>query len=104
MGSPSLIVPTALTVRAPQDILCSYNYGGREIMEEKQLLIQIRDTLMQIERGMDDKWEQLEAWKRESDLLVESRWKLIEQWMSMLTESRSDLKDIRDRIVPLVQL
>ncbi len=73
-------------------------------MEEKQLLMEIRDVLIQIDKSLDDKWKQLETWKHESDVLVESRWKLVEKWMSMLTDARSDLKDIRDRIVLFVKL
>ncbi|HUU62855.1 MAG TPA: hypothetical protein VMX96_02890 [Dehalococcoidia bacterium] len=73
-------------------------------MEEQQLLMQIRDALIQIDKSLDDKWKQLETWKNESDMLVESRWKLIEKWMSMSTDARSDLKDIRDRIVLFVKL
>lgn len=73
-------------------------------MEEKQLLMQIRDVLIQIDKSLDDKWKQLETWKQESEMLVESRWKLVEKWMSMLTDARSDLKDIRDRIVLFVKL
>ena len=73
-------------------------------MEEQQLLMQIRDALIQIDKSLDDKWKQLETWKNESEMLVESRWKLIEKWMSMSTDARSDLKDIRDRIVLFVKL
>lgn len=73
-------------------------------MEEKQLLMEIRDVLIQIDKSLDDKWKQLETWKHESDMLVESRWKPFEKWMSMLTDARSDLKDIRDRIVLFVKL
>lgn len=73
-------------------------------MEEKQLLMQIRDTLMQIDKSLDDKWKQLETWKHESETLFEYRWELIEKWMNMLTGVGSDLKDVRDRIVQLVQL
>jgi len=73
-------------------------------MEEQQLLMQIRDALIQIDKSLDDKWKQLETWKNESEMLVESRWKLVEKWMSMLTDARSDLKDIRDRIVLFVKL
>lgn len=73
-------------------------------MEEQQLLMQIRDALIQIDKSLDDKWKQLETWKNESEMLVESRWKLVEKWMSMSTEARSDLKDIRDRIVLFVKL
>ncbi len=73
-------------------------------MEEQQLLMQIRDALIQIDKSLDDKWKQLETWKNESEMLVESRWKLIEKFMSMSTDARSDLKDIRDRIVLFVKL
>jgi len=73
-------------------------------MEEKQLLMQIRDTLMQIDKSLDDKWKQLETWKHESETLFEYRWELVEKWMNMLTGVGSDLKDVRDRIVQLVQL
>jgi hypothetical protein len=91
-------------------------------MEEKQLLMQIRDALIQIDKSLDDKWKQLETWKlesemsveskwkqletwkHESEMLVESKWKPFEKWMSMLTEARSDLKEIRDRIVLFVKL
>lgn len=73
-------------------------------MEEKQLLMQIRDTLVQIDRSLDDKWKQLETWKHESETLFEYRWELVEKWMNMLTGVGSDLKDVRDRIVQLVQL
>lgn len=73
-------------------------------MEEKQLLMEIRDVLIQIDKSLDDKWKQLETWKHESDMLVESKWKPFEKWMSMLTDARSDLKDIRDRIVLFVKL
>lgn len=73
-------------------------------MDEQQLLMQIRDVLIQIDKSLDDKWKQLETWKQESEMLVESRWKLVEKWMSMLTDARSDLKDIRDRIVLFVKL
>ena len=73
-------------------------------MEEQQLLMQIRDALIQIDKSLDDKWKQLETWKNESETLVESRWKLVEKWMSMATDARSDLKDIRDRIVLFVKL
>jgi len=73
-------------------------------MEEQQLLMQIRDALIQIDKSLDDKWKQLETWKQESEMLVESRWKLVEKWMSMSTDARSDLKDIRDRIVLFVKL
>lgn len=73
-------------------------------MEEQQLLMQIRDALIQIDKSLDDKWKQLETWKNESEMLVESRWKLVEKWVSMSTDARSDLKDIRDRIVLFVKL
>jgi len=91
-------------------------------MEEKQLLMQIRDVLIQIDQSLDDKWrqletwkqesqtlfeskwKQLETWKQESETLVESKWKPFEKWMSILTEARSDLKEIRDRIVLFVKL
>jgi len=91
-------------------------------MEEKRLLMEIRDVLIQIDKSLDDKWKQLEtwkheaetlfesrwkqleAWKDESEMLVESKWKPFEKWMSILTEARSDLKEIRDRIVLFVKL
>jgi len=91
-------------------------------MEEQQLLMQIRDALIQIDKSLDDKWKQLETWKHESETLVESKWKQLEtwkhesemlveskwkpfeKWMSILTDARSDLKDIRDRIVLFVKL
>ncbi len=41
-------------------------------MEEKQLLMEIRDVLIQIDKSLDDKWKQLETWKHESERLVES--------------------------------
>ena len=73
-------------------------------MEEVQLLTQIRDALMQINKSLDDKWRIMEAWKHEYDKLGESRWETAQTWMNMLTEARSDLKDIRDRITLVVQL
>ena len=73
-------------------------------MEEIQLLTEIRDTLMQINNSMDDKWKLMETWKHEYDKLGESRWETAQTWMNILTEARSDLKDIRDRITLVVQL
>ena len=73
-------------------------------MEEIQLLTQIRDTLIQINKSLDDKWKVIETWKREYDKLGESRWETAQTWMNILTEARSDLKDIRDRITLVVQL
>jgi hypothetical protein len=73
-------------------------------MEEIQLLTEIRDTLMQINKSMDDKWKLMETWKDEYDKLGESRWETAQTWMNILTEARSDLKDIRDRINLVVQL
>jgi len=46
----------------------------------------------------------METWKHEYDKLGESRWETAQTWMNMLTEARSDLKDIRDRITLVVQL